>query len=94
MALGRHSTIPATGMRDIEGDYIQALLEEYEALHRCGLADRAADVATQLELRGHRVHPPKPLAGTKERAVTPEGLERAIDDGPPRRRPGRPKKAE
>jgi hypothetical protein len=93
LSLGRHDK-PDPNVRDHVGDYVNALLEEHATLSRAGLRDRAEAVEEQLRLRGYNVKAERPTPGMKERAVTPEVLERAVEgDAPPKRRPGRPKKA-
>lgn len=78
--------------RDIDGDYKQALLREYEDYLRSGAKSRARAVARVLRDRyGHDVEPAPKSASTAEEAA-PERTDaepapdRAVDPKP-RRRP-------
>lgn len=90
MSLGTNSA-DAKDVRDVKADYIKAYLVEYEKFSACG-DERAESVARELRALGHEVK--AKVALVKERAVSPEPLERAVEqDVPPKR--GRPaKKAE
>ncbi len=75
-------------VRDEAADFKAAYLAEYAAYRAVGLDDRAEAVAAVLRTLGHDVK-----QATKEAAVAEPAPERAVEE-PPRRRPGRPKKAE
>ncbi len=53
MSLGRKPGDPE--VRDIEGDYIKAYLEEHANYIRAGLRDRANAVAVTLRQLGHEI---------------------------------------
>lgn len=86
MSIGRNHKTDAKDIRDVEGDYAKALRAEYETYKKYGREDRAKEVAAELHRVGHEVA----SAPVKERAVSPEPLERAVEaDAAPKRR-GRP----
>ena len=90
MSLGRPDK-PSGDVRDINAAYIEAYLAEYESFIAAGQQERANEVAVELRRLGHEID--KVPAGAKERAVEPP-LETAVEaDAPPKRRPGRPRKA-
>jgi hypothetical protein len=94
MPVGRKEDVTKMAKnRDIEADYKAALLREYESYRSAGLDDAAKAVATELRNLGHDVRP-KPSAETKEKAVDPTPVERAVEkDEPQTKRPvGRPAK--
>ena len=91
MALGRTHDNPSL-IRDIEGDYIKAHLEEYHMFVNAGLQERANSVAVELRRMGHEVD--KVSVGTKERAVADAPLEQAVESDAPKRRGRPPKTAE
>lgn len=81
-------------IRDIQGDYIKANVAEYEHLKSRGRDEQAAGVAEILRKLGHEVESPrKAPAPTKETAVSPESLERAVEESPAPKRRGRPARA-
>lgn len=86
--------MPPAGTRDERADIIDALKAEYESyVGAFGMADKAAEVAAVLRAYGHEVRPQKPVAGQKERAVSAEQTERAVDGESVKKRPaGRPRK--
>jgi hypothetical protein len=86
MSLGRKPGDPE--VRDIEGDYIKAYLEEHANYIRAGLQGRANAVAVTLRQLGHEID--KAPSGEKERAVASTSLEQAVES--PKRR-GRPAKS-
>lgn len=78
--------------RDVEADYKAALLKEFESYRSAGMDDAAKAVATELRNLGHDVRP-KASAETKEKAVDPTPVERAVEKDEPAKRPvGRPAK--
>lgn len=78
--------------RDEEADYKAALLREFETYRSAGLDDAAKAVATELRAMGHDVRP-KASEETKEKAVDPTPVERAVEKNEPPKRPvGRPAK--
>lgn len=74
--------------RDEEADYKAALLREHEQYRSAGLDDAAKAVAAELRKLGHDVRP-KPSAETKEKAVDPTPVERAVEKDEPAKRPVR-----
>lgn len=81
-------------IRDIHGDYIKANLAEYQKHKRAGREDQANGFAEILRQLGHEVEVAH-KAPAKETAVSPEPLERAVEETPKRRgRPARTKGAE
>ena len=88
MSIGRNHKTDPKEIRDVEDAYLKAHVEEYNAYKRAGNEDRAAMVADVLRQMGHEVEGKKP-APTKETAVSPEPLERAVEEAAPKRR-GRP----
>lgn len=93
MSIGRNHPSTSDGIRDVEADYIAAHVSEYESYNSAGMTEKAAEVASALRALGHDVRPQKPVEGQKERAVSTEPLETAVDsDAPAKRRPGRPRK--
>lgn len=90
MSIGRVEKT-ADEVRDVNGAYIDAYLAEYKSFieHDDPRADEVADTLRQL---GHEVErQPRPTEGTKERAVSPEPLETAVESDTPPKRRGRPR---
>ena len=86
MSIGRGHVTDSKNVRDVEAEYAKAYVAEYESYKTAGLDDRAKAVAAELRKLGHEVE----SAPKKERAVSPEPLERAVEaDAAPKRR-GRP----
>lgn len=81
-------------MRDIQRDYRDAMVQEYESLVRAGRTVDAKHVQRELRVQfGHSVGgedapPPEP-----ERADEPRPPEDTAEQKPVRRGPGRPRKA-
>lgn len=76
-------------IRDPEADFVAAYRAEYATYKNAGLDERAEAVAAELRALGHAVDAP----AVKERAVSPDPLERAVEaDAAPKRR-GRPSRA-
>lgn len=95
MSIGRNHPTTGKDTRDPEADFVVAHIEEYEAYTAAGMTEQAAQVADVLRRLGHDIRPARPAAGAKERAVSEPPLETAVpSDETPKRRPGRPKKAE
>lgn len=93
MSIGRNHPDTSNGIRDEAADYLAAHIAEYESYSSAGMTEKAAEVAAVLHTLGHDVRPQKPVEGQKERAVSAEPLEQAVDsDAPAKRRPGRPRK--
>lgn len=89
MSIGRNHA-DFKDVRDVNADYINAYLAEYERFVSYGREDMAELVAKELRALGHEVKPK--TAPAKEHAVSPEPLERAVEqDEPPKR--GRPRKS-
>lgn len=76
--------------RDVDADYLAAYVAEHDKYKAAGLDDLAAGVAAVLLGLGHDVRPKTKEAPVKERAVTPEPTEKAVEVE--KRGPGRPAK--
>lgn len=74
--------------RDVDADYQAAYLAEYDKYKAAGLDDLAAGVEAVLLGLGVDVRPKQKEAPVKERAVSPEPTEKAVDVE--KRGPGRP----
>jgi hypothetical protein len=89
LSIGRNHDPNEKDIRDVNAAYLQAHIEEYNAYKRAGNESRAAAVAEVLRQMGHEVEMGKKPAPTRENAVSPEPLERAVEETAPKRR-GRP----
>lgn len=74
-------------VRDIEADYREAYLAEYNSYVAAGNTEKAAQVADAINALNGEVKVP---VGRKERVV-PSDLEKAVEEDSPKRR-GRPPK--
>lgn len=73
-------------IRDVNADYVEANLAEYEKFTRSGEHERATHVANVLKKLGHEVEAPKKTAREKaaaatsvEKAVPADTTEKAVD---------------
>lgn len=86
MSLTRNNSVPPAGVRDVEGDYVNAYLEQLAVYRSAGLTDKANEVVAVLRQYGVEVG--KVPTGAKERAVTTDDAETATPAEPaaPKRR--------
>lgn len=91
LGLGGNAAEPHL-IRDVDGDYRKALLAEYDKFVSFGREDMVEAIARDLRALGHEVKPKAAKAPAKEKAVSQESLETAVESAESPKR-GRPRKA-
>lgn len=78
MSLGR-KVAENTDVRDIEADYVNAYLAEYNAYCGAGLDEKADEVANILDAMGHPVKAKAKKTPAKQRAIAADTTEKAVE---------------
>lgn len=80
MSLGRNVKEENKLIRDVNADYVEANLAEYEKYIAAGDHDKATHVGNVLKKLGYEVQAPKKTA--KEKAVATVTTEKAVTEAP------------